>query len=57
MDADTAQPSGLEITAEWVEAHLVPILRELSRRGVIIVYDAGVEKTARGSTEEFSIGV
>ena len=44
-------------TREWVEAILVPILRDLSRRGVIIIYDARVEKTARGTTDEFSIGI
>jgi hypothetical protein len=41
----------LILKPEWVAANLVPILLDLSRR-MIIIYDSGVDRLAKGSTDE-----
>jgi hypothetical protein len=45
--ASQALPATL--TVDWVERHLIPILRELSRTGVKIIYESGIEPVSRGS--------
>jgi len=36
---------------EWVATNLVPILLDLSRR-MVIIYDSGIDRLAKGSTDE-----
>ena len=45
--ASTIMP---EITQEWVEKNIIPHLRSLSRNGVLILFDSGVEPLTRGGT-------
>ena len=37
-----------KITQEWVEQNIVPHLRALSRLGIHIIFDSGVEPLTRG---------
>lgn len=45
-----AQTPPMEITQEWVERYIVPHLRALSRMGIHIIFDSGVEPLTRGSS-------
>jgi hypothetical protein len=37
-----------QVTQQWVEEYIVPHLRALSRQGVLILFDSGVEPLTRG---------
>jgi hypothetical protein len=50
--AGLAEGGGLHITPDWVENELLPILRELSRRGVHVVYDSGIEPRSKARENE-----
>lgn len=41
-----------EITIDLVERQLLPILRDLSRRGVIVAYNSGIEPRSRATENE-----
>jgi hypothetical protein len=48
----TPSDAVMEITPEWVENRLLPIMRDLSRRGILIAYDSGIEPRSKGSQLE-----
>ncbi len=43
-----------QITNDWVENYLLPILKDLSRRGVIVAYDSGIEIRSKSRENEQS---
>lgn len=43
---------GFRVTRDWIENELLPLLRELSRKGTIVAYDSGIEPRTKGREYE-----
>ena len=51
-DNQGGSPLPDDISEEWVERHIVPRLQALSRRGIIVSYDSGIEPQSKARQQE-----